>query len=90
MSVHLKIKDQINTFIQAEKNFRALDVQREILIEQLLQSAKKGEEISVTDVNDVTSKMNMISKKHGFPLRKIVSKDMVIDYLKQKEEINNS
>ncbi|MCD8503084.1 MAG: YpbS family protein [Bacillaceae bacterium] len=90
MSVHLKIKEQINTFIQAERNYRALDEERELLIDLLLNTAKEGKELSVVAVNDVTERMNILAKKHGFPLRKIVTKEMVIKFLGQKESDKDS
>ena len=90
MSVHLKIKEQINTFIQAEKNYRALDEEREWLIEEVLNAARQGKQLLIAEVNDVTEKMNVLAKKHGFPLRKNVTKEMVIEFLEQKERGKDS
>lgn len=81
MSVHLQIKDQINTFIQAEKQYRNLNDKRENLIEAVLKEAKEGTEFSVANINEVSLIMNELAKKYGFPPRKLVTKEMVLQYL---------
>lgn len=81
MSVHLQIKKQINTFIAGEKKFQEMDARREALIEEILADAKAKKDISLLEVNAVTEQINNLSRLHGFPMRKQVTKEMVNEYI---------
>jgi hypothetical protein len=81
MSVHLQIKTQINRFIDAEKKYRELDMQREQKIAAVIGEAAQGKIFSLMDVNNITEKINQLSKSFGFPLRKTVTDKMVKEFV---------
>ncbi|WNF37692.1 DUF2533 family protein [Bacillaceae bacterium IKA-2] len=81
MSVHLQIKTQINRFIDAEKKYRELDMQREQKIAAVIGEAAQGKKFSLMDVNNITEKINQLSKSFGFPLRKTVTDKMVKEFV---------
>jgi hypothetical protein len=82
MSVHLQIAKQINTHLQGQKNYKELDSQREEAIEEALQKAKNNEEYTTQTINEITEEINGIAKRFAFPLRKVVTKDMISNYAK--------
>ncbi|RXJ00007.1 DUF2533 family protein [Anaerobacillus alkaliphilus] len=82
MSVHLQIKEQMTRFIEGEKEYRKLDAKREEAIEAILQAAKEQQDFSLTEVNAITEKMNNLSKSFRFPIRKTVTKEMVLEHIK--------
>ncbi|OIJ16671.1 hypothetical protein BKP37_05410 [Anaerobacillus alkalilacustris] len=84
MSVHLQIKKQMNNFINAEKNYRKLDQIREEKIEEIIKIAKNKKDFSLVEVNKVTEEINKFSKSHGYPLRKLVTKEMVEEFISRK------
>jgi hypothetical protein len=81
MSVHLQLKEQITKFIEAEKKYRALDMNRERKIEAVINIARMGDTFSLVDVNNATEEINLISKSFGFPLRKLVTTEMVMKFV---------
>ncbi|WP_088102543.1 DUF2533 family protein [Halalkalibacter urbisdiaboli] len=83
MSVHLQIAEQVKNHRQAQKEFLKLDAVREQIIDQLLQQASVSEDISVQQLNAVTKQMNQIASKFQFPLRKEVTKEMVLSFAKK-------
>ncbi|OIJ22107.1 hypothetical protein BKP45_05375 [Anaerobacillus alkalidiazotrophicus] len=84
MSVHLQIKKQMNNFINAEKNYRKLDQIREEKIEEIIKIAKNKKDFSLVEVNKVTEEINKLCKSHGYPLRKLVTKEMVEEFISRK------
>ncbi|WP_096201333.1 DUF2533 family protein [Bacillus sp. FJAT-45350] len=82
MSVHLQIASQINKHLDGQKEFRRLDMMREEAIARTIAEAKKVSDFSVQEINQITNEMNQLAKKFSFPVRKNVTKEMVIDYTK--------
>ncbi|WP_100406729.1 DUF2533 family protein [Bacillus solitudinis] len=80
MSVHIQIAEQVKNHRQAQKQFLQLDAKREQEIKRLIEQAKLTEEVSVIQLNKITEEMNQIATKFHFPMRKIVTKDMVIAF----------
>ncbi|GAE27084.1 hypothetical protein JCM9140_3197 [Halalkalibacter wakoensis JCM 9140] len=85
MTVHLQIADQVKKHREAQKQFLALDAQRERAIEDVLTRAKAGAAVQTTEINDITNKMNQIAMQFQFPPRKLVTKDMVVQFLNKTE-----
>lgn len=81
MSVHLQLKKQMTNFIAAEKKYRELDMRREEKIEEAINKAKVKEEFSLIEVNALTEELNNLSRSYRFPIRKQVTKDMVLEYI---------
>ena len=81
MSVHLQIKTQVNKFIAAEKKYRELDLKREEKIEEVLKAAKTNQDFSLVEINALSEELNSLSKSFGFPMRKLVTKEMVFEFI---------
>jgi hypothetical protein len=81
MSVHLQIKEQMTTFIAAEKKYRELDLKREESIEKVVNDAKANKPFSLVEVNAITEELNNLSKYFRFPMRKQVTKEMVLEFI---------
>ncbi|WP_227934894.1 DUF2533 family protein [Alkalihalobacillus deserti] len=81
MAVHLQIAEQVKKHRDAQKQFLALDASRERAIERVLELAKVGKEVQITEINQITEEMNSIAMKFQFPPRKLVTRQMVINYL---------
>lgn len=86
MSVHLQIAKQINSHIKGQKEFKALDERREALIDEAIAKAKSNSEFSVNEINQVTAEMNQIGQKFNFPLRKQVTREMVLQYIAKSQQ----
>lgn len=81
MAVHLQIAEQVKNHRDAQKQFLSLDASRERAIEKALDMAKAGKEIQTTEINQLTDEMNKIAMKFQFPPRKLVTREMVLNYL---------
>ena len=81
MAVHLQIAEQVKNHREAQKQFLALDVSREQAIERTIELAKSGKDIQTTEINQITEEMNRIAMKFQFPPRKLVTREMVLNYL---------
>jgi hypothetical protein len=81
MSVHLQIKEQMTTFIAAEKKYRELDMKREESIEKVVNDAKANKNFSLLEVNAITEELNDLSRSFRFPMRKQVTKEMVLEFI---------
>ncbi|CAM4100671.1 hypothetical protein BAMA_14335 [Bacillus manliponensis] len=76
-----KQNEIVTTFLQ-------LEAQREAAIEAAVSLAVKGQSFSVETINMVTTQINELAKRGVAPQRKIVTEDMVMEYverLKMKE-----
>lgn len=85
MSVHRAITAHANRQHRIVRSFIALDEQREEAIERAIAQAKRGEEVSVSEINEITAKMNELAKQGIVPRRKFVTVDMVLDYVNKKQ-----
>ncbi|WP_153125140.1 DUF2533 family protein [Peribacillus tepidiphilus] len=84
MSVHKAITQHVNNQNQLIKEFLLLDQEREKRIEEAIHLCISGQEFSTYLINEVTEKMNEISKKiENLPSRKLVTPQMVEDYVKK-------
>ncbi|MFN7251292.1 MAG: DUF2533 family protein [Anaerobacillus sp.] len=81
MSVHLQIKEQMTTFIAAEKKYRELDIKREESIEKVVNDAKANKHFSLVEVNAITEELNNLSRSFRFPMRKQVTEEMVLKFI---------
>jgi hypothetical protein len=81
MSVHLQIAEQVKNHREAQKQFLHLDAAREQAIDHVLELAKSNKEFQTTEINQITDEMNKIAMKFQFPPRKLVSREMILNYL---------
>ncbi|PAQ14707.1 hypothetical protein CD798_09670 [Bacillaceae bacterium SAOS 7] len=83
MSVH---KDLI---LHAEKQnklyreFALLDEQREAYIAEAVELCKAGQEFKTDRINEMTEKINVLANHRLIPTRKLVTPDMVREYVEK-------
>ncbi|PWW25870.1 uncharacterized protein DUF2533 [Cytobacillus oceanisediminis] len=80
MSVHKAISEHVGKQNKIITSFAALDQEREYYIEQALDNCKKGLPFSADKINEVTSRINELSKQGIVPARKLVTMDMIKEY----------
>lgn len=67
----------VTTFLQ-------LDAKREFFIDEALSLAKENKPFTVEKINEVTNQINALARENGYiPTRKIVTKEMVMEYVKK-------
>ncbi|MDT8861433.1 YpbS family protein [Alkalihalobacillus sp. MEB130] len=84
MAVHLQIAEQVKKHREAQKQFLALDAQRERAIDAVFENAKAGKPVETTEINQITQTMNQIAMQFQFPPRKLVTPEMVVNLLNNK------
>lgn len=88
MEVHKAITAHSRKQNEIVKAFLQLEAQREAAIEAAVSLASSGKAFSVDVINMVTKEINELAKRGVAPQRKIVTEDMVMEYvnrLKEKE-----
>lgn len=83
MSVHKEITKHSSNQHQRVKQFMELDQQRELYIEKAVSACKNNEDFSVESINQITSKINEMARMGIVPQRKLVTKQMVMDYVEK-------
>lgn len=83
MSVHEAITEHVSKQHEMVKAFSQLDAKREVAIERVIAKAKAGEQFDTTEINTITEKINELSKGGLTPKRKLVSPEMVLDYVEK-------
>ncbi|MED4205492.1 DUF2533 family protein [Neobacillus mesonae] len=83
MSVHKDLIQHAANQNKEYQNFLQLDQQRESFIEEAIQLCKEGKPFTTDKINNVTKKINNI-KLRFIPERKIVTTDMVREYVSRK------
>jgi hypothetical protein len=82
MSVHKAISQHVNGQNHILREYALLDHQREAYIEEACSLCKEGNPFSTEKINEITEKMNLLSKKiENLPERKYVSVQMVQEYV---------
>ncbi|MFE8694837.1 YpbS family protein [Cytobacillus sp. FJAT-53684] len=81
MSVHKAISAHVNKQNQMITSFLELDQKREDYIEEAISKCKQGQPFSTDKINEVTTRMNEISKQGVVPARKYVTAEMVEEYV---------
>lgn len=80
MSVHKAISEHVGKQNKIITAFAALDQEREYCIEQALDNCRKELPFSVDKINEVTARINELSKQGIVPARKFVTIDMIEEY----------
>lgn len=81
MSVHKAISKHSNNQHQRVKTFAQLDMAREQYIEEAVSLCKEGKTFSVEKINEVTKRINELARQGIVPTRKIVTPEMVHEYV---------
>ncbi|PGM94490.1 YpbS family protein [Bacillus cereus] len=86
MEVHKAITAHSRKQNEIVKAFLQLDAQREAAIESAVSLASNGKEFSVDIINFVTKQINDLAKNGVALQRKLVTKDMVMEYVGRLQE----
>ncbi|WP_462413432.1 DUF2533 family protein [Neobacillus sp. Marseille-QA0830] len=86
MSVHKDLIKHASKQNKSYLEFLALDELRETYIEEAISLCKEGKPFTTDKINEVTSEMNRINLRI-IPLRKLVTKEMVMEYVNQKIKV---
>ncbi|MGE7882566.1 YpbS family protein [Bacillus sp. NPDC094077] len=86
MEVHKAITAHSRKQNEIVKTFLQLDAQREAAIEAAISLASNGKEFSVDVINVVTKQINDLAKRGVAPQRKLVTEDMVMEYVGRVRE----
>lgn len=81
MSVHKAITDHVNKQNKRITEFLTLDQQREFYIEEAVELCRLGKIFTTEKINEVTARINELAKQGIVPTRKIVTPEMVRDYV---------
>jgi hypothetical protein len=65
-------------------DFMRLEEEREQLIEDAITKCKNNEPFAVNLINNVTNEINEIARKGIVPQRKLVTKEMVVEFVKRR------
>ncbi|WP_456278632.1 YpbS family protein [Bacillus sp. AK128] len=85
MSVHHAITKHSTKQHEILKNFLQLDQLREMYIEEAVSLCKQGSSFSTEPINRVTAEINNLAKQGVVPQRKLVTVEMVKEYVLKQE-----
>lgn len=80
ISKHSKAQNKIVT------TFLKLDAEREHYIAEAVELCQRGAEFSVDRINTVTAEINELAKNGIAPIRKLVTKEMVREYVEKLKQ----
>jgi hypothetical protein len=81
MSLHEEISAHSKKQHHIVKEFYELESKRELFIEHAIELCKANQPFTVEHINEVTKKINMLAKNGIAPKRKLVTTDMVKEYV---------
>ncbi|WLR43687.1 YpbS family protein [Bacillus carboniphilus] len=82
--VHKEITKHSNSQHQHVKSFLHLEQLRETLIDEAVSLCRQNKPFDVQKINQVTKEMNHLSQRGIVPTRKMVTPEMVHEYVKKK------
>ncbi|MFT0800533.1 YpbS family protein [Bacillus swezeyi] len=83
-NVHETITAHSKKQHQHISEFVLLEQEREKAIDEAVAKCERKEPFSTDRINQITVKMNELSKKGIVPIRRLVSKEMVEEYVSRK------
>lgn len=83
MSVHKEISKHSMKQHQRVVQFKQLDFEREQAIDKAVMQMKKTGSCSVDSINRITKQMNELAKQGIVPMRKLVTVEMVREYVER-------
>jgi hypothetical protein len=87
MSVHHAITKHSTKQHEILKRFLQLDQVREMYIEDAINLCKQGSSFTTEQINKVTVEINNLAKQGVVPQRKLVSPEMIMEFV-SKQEMN--
>lgn len=85
-SVHIELAKKNAEKVQAIETYKKMDQERENIITELIDTYNSSNTFDLTKLNQWTSKMNSFAIKNQIPPRKIISKEMFLNYVNSIEE----
>ncbi|MCV9888424.1 YpbS family protein [Metabacillus halosaccharovorans] len=83
-NVHEAISQHSNNQHQHIQSFLKLEAKRESLIEEAIFLCVNSKPFEVEQINQVTSEMNKLASEGIVPMRKLVTKEMVQEFVERK------
>ena len=84
MSVHKDISLHAEKQNQLFNKFALLEQKREDYIQEAIELCKAGKEFTTVFINEVTLQINELANQRLVPIRKIVTPEMVREYVEKK------
>lgn len=82
-SVHIEISNQVKATVATIEDYQKMDLERERLIELIITDYKNGKSINLEKLNSWTNTMNQFAIKNHLPTRKLVTIEMVENFLQE-------
>ncbi len=89
MSVHQEISKHSSRQHAIVSEFLMLEQRREKLIDIAVEQCGKGLPFSVKEINEVSKQMNQLAQKGIVPQRKLITEQMVKEYVHKKNQASN-
>lgn len=86
MSVHLEISKHSSKQNAIVTEFVKLEQKRERLIDEAVAQCVNGQHFTVSEINEVSKQMNILSQKGIVPQRKLVTEEMVKEYVDKRKK----
>ncbi|WP_062198033.1 DUF2533 family protein [Massilibacterium senegalense] len=83
MSVHKQLTEHSKRQHERIVRFKQLDMMRELAIDEAIEQMKKTGICSVGKINDITKQINELARQGIVPTRKLVSIEMVKEYVER-------
>ena len=84
MSVHKDISLHAEKQNQLFNKFAILEQKRENYIQEAIELCRSGKEFTTDRINEVTLQINQLANQRLIPTRKVVTPDMVYEYVEKK------
>lgn len=81
MNVHEAISKHVGGQNQTINEFLQLDYYRETLIEEAIELCRQNKPFTTDRINEITKEMNSLNMKGELPKRKLVSVEMVEEFV---------
>jgi hypothetical protein len=85
MSVHKEISEHSRKQNQVVMTFLQLEQQREAYIEEAIVHCQENKPFTTEKINEVTKRINELARKGIAPQRKLVTKDMVEEFVSRSK-----
>ncbi|MGD6815826.1 DUF2533 family protein [Metabacillus sp. 84] len=83
--VHKAISRHSQTQHEEVRYFAQLDAMREEKIEEAIVKCEKQEPFTVTEINELSKKMNALARKVNLPPRRLITVEMVREFVETRK-----
>lgn len=85
-SVHIELAKKNAEKVQAIETYKKMDQERENIITELIDTYNSSNTFDLSRLNQWTTEMNSFAVKNQIPTRKIITKEMFLDYVNSIEK----